>query len=608
MTALRATPAGNWQSVADVPWTLARVLADNALHPVFQPIVRLADGAVTAHEALIRGPAGTPLQMPDAMFAAARAEGLLIELEIACVRAGILAWSRQAMKGKLFVNISGAALVEALARHDVPDLLRVLRGIRVSPESLVFELTEHDRVADMPALLAAVARLRACGVQIALDDFGDGCSSLRLWTEVKPNIVKIDKFFARDIGDHGEKVQMLDALLRLAASLGTTVIVEGIETDVELRVIRDLGVAYGQGYFFGRPAPLGVRAIDADARRELDSTEIAVLPEVGRAVHSDFRVERMLMRAPAVSPDTSHQTVAVMFQADESLQSIAIVEDGAPVGMLNRERFFDQYAKPYFKELYGRKPCTLFAHMSPLTLDRYTGIDTLTQVLTSEDQRYLTEGFIITEGGKYLGVSTGEQLVRAVTEIRIEAARHANPLTFLPGNIPISQHIARLLASGNDFVACYGDLNHFKPFNDHYGYWQGDEMIRLVASVFVAHCDARRDFVGHVGGDDFVVVFQSQDWATRCAGIIDDFNGKARSLFDAEALARGGIEAEDRDGMMRFFGFTTLSIGAVRVRGGQYTQPEQVASAAALAKHKAKLATCGLYLEEDGALREAPPR
>ncbi|WP_420226841.1 EAL domain-containing protein [Pigmentiphaga litoralis] len=608
MTALRATPAGNWQSVEDVPWTLARVLADNALHPVFQPIVRLADGAVTAHEALIRGPAGTPLQMPDAMFAAARAEGLLIELEIACVRAGILAWSRQAMKGKLFVNISGAALVEALARHDVPDLLRVLRGIRVSPESLVFELTEHDRVADMPALLAAVARLRACGVQIALDDFGDGCSSLRLWTEVKPNIVKIDKFFARDIGDHGEKVQMLDALLRLAASLGTTVIVEGIETDVELRVIRDLGVAYGQGYFFGRPAPLGVRAIDADARRELDSTEIAVLPEVGRAVHSDFRVERMLMRAPAVSPDTSHQTVAVMFQADESLQSIAIVEDGAPVGMLNRERFFDQYAKPYFKELYGRKPCTLFAHMSPLTLDRYTGIDTLTQVLTSEDQRYLTEGFIITEGGKYLGVSTGEQLVRAVTEIRIEAARHANPLTFLPGNIPISQHIARLLASGNDFVACYGDLNHFKPFNDHYGYWQGDEMIRLVASVFVAHCDARRDFVGHVGGDDFVVVFQSQDWATRCAGIIDDFNGKARSLFDAEALARGGIEAEDRDGMMRFFGFTTLSIGAVRVRGGQYTQPEQVASAAALAKHKAKLATRGLYLEEDGALREAPPR
>lgn len=340
-----------------------------------------------------------------------------------------------------------------------------------------------------------------------------------------------------------------------------------------------------------------VRAIDADARRELDSTEIAVLPEVGRAVHSDFRVERMLMRAPAVSPDTSHQTVAVMFQADESLHSIAIVEDGAPVGMLNRERFFDQYAKPYFKELYGRKPCTLFAHMSPLTLDRYTGIETLTQVLTSEDQRYLTEGFIITEGGTYLGVSTGEQLVRAVTEIRIEAARHANPLTFLPGNIPISQHIARLLATGNDFVACYGDLNHFKPFNDHYGYWQGDEMIRLVASVFVAHCDARRDFVGHVGGDDFVVVFQSQDWAARCADIIDDFNGKARSLFDAEALTRGGIEAEDRDGMMRFFGFTTLSIGAVRVRGGQYTQPEQVASAAALAKHKAKLETRGLYLE-----------
>ena len=88
----------------------------------------------------------------------------------------------------------------------------------------------------------------------------------------------------------------------------------------------------------------------------------------------------------------------------------------------------------------------LFANTTPLVLDKHTGLDGMTAVLTSVDQRYLTEGFIVTEGGRYLGLGTGEQLVRVVTEARIEAARHANPLTFLPGNIPISEHIARLLA------------------------------------------------------------------------------------------------------------------------------------------------------------------
>ena len=108
-----------------------------------------------------------------------------------------------------------------------------------------------------------------------------------------------------------------------------------------------------------------------------------------------------------------------------------------------------------------------------------------------------------------------------MTKTRIEAARHANPLTFLPGNIPISRHIQRLLESGTDFVACYAHLNNFKPFNDHYGYWRGDQMIRLVARLATTHCDARRDFVGHVGGDDFMLIFQSSNWLQRCKNIVD---------------------------------------------------------------------------------------
>ena len=93
--------------------------------------------------------------------------------------------------------------------------------------------------------------------------------------------------------------------------------------------------------------------------------------------------------------------------------------------------------------------------------------------------------------------------------MRIEAARYANPLTFLPGNIPISAHIDRLLQRDAGFHACYVDLNQFKPFNDQYGYWQGDEV--LVRGDGAGRRTRSATFSG-VGGDDFLVLFQRADW------------------------------------------------------------------------------------------------
>jgi diguanylate cyclase (GGDEF)-like protein len=148
----------------------------------------------------------------------------------------------------------------------------------------------------------------------------------------------------------------------------------------------------------------------------------------------------------------------------------------------------------------------------------------------------------------------------------------------------------RLLKKKVRFVACYADLNNFKPFNDYYGYWRGDEMIRLLSRIAMEQCDAQRDFLGHVGGDDFILLFQSQDWRLRCEVLVRDFNARALEMFDATARQAGGIEAEDRQGVMRFFPCTTLSIGAVAIDGSQYSRAEDVANLAALAKHDAKRA------------------
>jgi diguanylate cyclase (GGDEF)-like protein len=322
------------------------------------------------------------------------------------------------------------------------------------------------------------------------------------------------------------------------------------------------------------------------------------MPTMRTASTSGRLREVHTISAPAVTSQTTNDELARLFEIHSGLHAVALVDNGVPVGLIDRRQFMERNAKRYFRELYGAKPCITFANLSPRLIERDHDTEELVGILTSQDQRYLTEGFIVTDNGRYVGLGTGDQLVRTVTESRIEAARHANPLTFLPGNIPITEHIERLLASGGEFVACYGDLNNFKPFNDHYGYWRGDEMIRLMAKCSVAHCDAQRDFVGHVGGDDFILLFQSSDWERRCELLIEDFNSHAAALYDEAGRSAGGIEAEDRHGVRRFFPLTTLSIGAVRVREGQYRTAELVANAAASAKHRAKLADAGLFVRQ----------
>lgn len=573
-------------------------LAGKGVHAVLQPIADMRSGKVQGHESLIRGDQGHPLHSPDDLFRAARELDQLHRFEALCMQIGVRTWLTQGAHGLIFVNMSADAL---LAMHSTGTLERAAAELSAaggSPASVVIEITEHERVTRHADLLTLAETLRTVGVRFALDDFGDGRSSLRLWAELRPEFVKVDKYFVHNVHNEAVKVQTLRGLLRLAELFDTRIIAEGIETMAELEVVRDLGIPFGQGYLLARPSREACKSLTPEVVAQIKSRVISVLPEVRRTADRDFAIGRIVDAVEPSHPACSINDLAERFARDEGLRAVAFVDGDVVQGLITRQALSDKLTKPFFRDIYGKRPALLFANRSPLQLDRRLGLDGATAVLTSPDQRYLTEGFIVTDNGRYLGLATGQQLVRMVTEARIEAARHANPLTFLPGNIPISEHIARLLASECHFVATYCDLNDFKPFNDHYGYWRGDDMILLLARTLGQHADPRRDFVGHVGGDDFVVLFQSDDWFDRCERALADFNEQAQSLFDEQALARGGIEAEDRFGVKRFFPCTTLSIGAVVVTPGRYSQPEQVASAAAAVKHKAKHSAHGLCVEQ----------
>lgn len=581
--------------------SLERIIRASLLTPLFQPVVDIGQRRIYGHEALIRGPADSALHMPEALFGAARREGLPVSarLELACAGASLGGYGESGAEGCLFINISAPVLLHWWQRWKEGLIERLLDRLPLPAGRLVVELTEQEGAAGaLPALQDALQALRRAGMRVAIDDFGMGHSNLQLWAELQPDLVKVDRYFFAGIA-HDEKRQgMVRAISSLAQCFGTPLVAEGIESADDLTMLWDLGIRYAQGWLLGRPQPDPASRV-AEPVLGLLASQVARQPSgAGQDTARSLRILAPTVRQERHTNDDVHR----LFLEQRELHAVAVLDEkDRPVGIINRRDFSERYAQRYVRELYGRHSCTTLMNAEPVLVDNRTSIAQLSHILVSEDQRYLVDGFIITrDDGRYDGLGTGEALVRSVTELRLEAARYANPLTSLPGNIPISQHIAALLAQEEPFVAGYADLNNFKPYNDVYGYWRGDDMIRLCAEVIRRHCDPRCDFVGHVGGDDFVILMRSHDWLARVREIIAEFDRRALDLYDDEGRRRGGIQAEDRYGVMRSFPFVTLGIGLLRIEPAalSHARAEDIASAAAQVKGRVKRSSEALIVED----------
>ncbi|PLP99784.1 EAL domain-containing protein [Cupriavidus pauculus] len=569
------------------------------LHAVFQPIVTLASGEILGYEALIRGPAGSPHASPDALFRMAQETGTTIGLEMTAARTALASWAALGLAGKLFLNFSPLTL-RHLLDHRGRAMTALLgldgaqgTGARIAPSRVVIEVTEQTAVGDAASFANVVAVLTELGVQYALDDFGTGHANLDRLAELTPQFIKIDKSLVRGIHASSRRLEVLRAILSLMHALGGRVIAEGIETAEELALVRDLGVAAGQGYFLGRPAAHPPAEITSEVRTLLASRQIAVFPQTLRTGWSGMTAGKLLRPMPAVNTETSNNDVLARFHEQGDLHAVAVVDNALrPIGLINRQTLIDRYATPFHRELYGRKACITLANPQPVCFDRRTTLEEMAEHVAGEPTRALADGFVITDEGRYVGLGTGADLLRAITDVRMEAARYANPLTFLPGNILLNQHIDRLIEARSPFHACYADLNHFKSFNDHYGYWKGDELLKGAAAILAQACDPARDFLGHIGGDDYLVLFQGDGWESRIHDAMTRFNDGALAMYAAADRVAGGIWAEDRHGRPMFFPPVTMAVGAVRVSADAMASwrlgSQHVGAAAAVAKRRAK--------------------
>ncbi len=184
---------------------------------------------------------------------------------------------------------------------------------------------------------------------------------------------------------------------------------------------------------------------------------------------------------------------------------------------------------------------------------------------------------------------------------RTSADLEANPLTRLPGNVSIQRELERRIASGEAYAVCYLDLDRFKAFNDHYGFKRGDEVIQRTAEILLKAVNAHGtpgDFVGHIGGDDFIAMTAKDRADALCEVIIQAFDAMAPQLYDAEDRARGHLLHTDRKGQQVKVPLLSISIAVVTNEGGQVTHPGQIAKIGAELKAYAKQFDRSVYVKE----------
>lgn len=565
---------------------LLSIIRQGQLSAVFQPILNFRQKRYFGFEGLIRGPRGSRFHSPLALFETARQYDLQRELERACRETVLCAFARVGLPGRLFINLSPDALIDPHFANGTTRAL--LKRLGLPPERIVIELTENQQIEDFAAMRDILADYRKEGYQIAIDDLGEGFANLRMWSEVQPEFIKIDRSLISGINDNKLKFLLVRSMQEISEACGSRIIAEGIETEEELSTVLGLGISYGQGFLIARPSDDPVVTPSSPMLEHLAGQRIVTSPIMGLYSVYQNTVRDLLRRVEAVTPAVDNEEIYKRFKHHPDIEVIPVVVANRPIGIIDRHYWIEHFTRPFCRELYGHKSCTQFMNAMPLLIDHDAAVQEVGLIVSRVADRCFGDDFIITQDGNYLGMGSSKDLMALITEMQISAARYANPLTLLPGSVPVNQQIDRLLSNETGFTACYCDIDHFKPFNDAYGYSKGDDMIQLVGQLLAEICDQRIDFIGHIGGDDFIVLFQSADWQERCACILKAFDQRAALLSSDQDRAQGGRVGKDRRGNREFHPLPSLSIGALPVLPGQFCSHHEISVACADAKKQAK--------------------
>ena len=230
------------------------LVLEGQVRSVYEPIVEVVAHTVYGYEALARGPEGSELHLPAALFASAEEEDLLFQLDCLCRQSGLDGARDFPRESKLFLNVRPTTIHDPNFQADT--LGRTLEQRNLRPSDVVFEISEQESIKNFSIFREVRDYYGKLGFEIALDDVGAGYASLESVMELGPEYIKVDRAFVAGIDEDPMRQELLRALQTVADKINARIIGEGLDTLEELETLGRLGISFGQGWLFGKPHPL----------------------------------------------------------------------------------------------------------------------------------------------------------------------------------------------------------------------------------------------------------------------------------------------------------------------------------------------------------------
>ncbi|MDR1397588.1 MAG: EAL domain-containing protein [Desulfarculales bacterium] len=544
---------------------IRKILDGGFIKPVYQPIISLQSGEIMGYEALSRITAKELQMNIENMFHAVDKMGCSWELETLCRMKALENAVTKPEGKKLFLNVNSNIIYDENFKNGFTK--KFLRAYGINADDIVFEITERVAVSDKNAFQGSISHYKNQRYGIAIDDVGAGFSGLNMIISAQPDFLKLDMNLIRNIDKDDIKTLLCKAIAEFCRNANINLIAEGIETEEELKELIKLGVQFGQGYFLGTPQET-FAALDPHVS-ELISTYYSK-HYIENARSSVYPIiEHLCKRGQIFSPQAKGEEVYEHIKAAPMITEVYIVDGEKIVGFLSKLALNEYFGGRYGYSLNYRKTVQEIMRTDFFRSGHNMPVDLVARLAMQRPYEQLYDPIIVEKEGKFRGAVTIKDLLEACAKIQIDIAMHANPLTGLPGNLLLEKEIKSRIFGQDPFCITYYDLDNFKGYNDAYGFINGDLMLKLLASLLQEQA-RKNEFVGHIGGDDFIVIADYHDGEAFCQDLLAAFADRVLSLYRPQDVERGYIVSKNRHGVTENFPLASLSIAGISNRKKTY--------------------------------------
>ena len=543
----------NWSKIID------------KLDYAFQPIIYSHTGKIYAVEALLRNVQDIPgLTNIDDLFDLAFNDDYLYELDLQLREKAISKFSKIKINNlKLFYNLDNRIIYNK--NYSQGNTAKILNKYNLNKDSIYFELSEKGTAIEQNALSSMLQRYKESGYKIAIDDFGIGVSGLKLLYFSEANIIKLDRFFISNIDQDSKKKLFCSSIVEMAHIIGMQVIAEGVETVKEFYTCKDIGADFIQGYLVQKPT----KSIEDITNIYQDISNLILNDK--RSNQTNFIDDKYIEEIYPLDVNTSLYDLFLHFKKNTEHNFVPIIDEfGYFLGIIYESDIKKISYSQYGLSLAQNKTfsSTLLKYIKPaLSVEISWGIDEILEMYNLKFNDSL--GIFITQSEKYRGFINLNSLLTLSYKRNIEIATNQNPLTKLPGNNQIEKFISNSFENANINTThiIYFDFNDFKPFNDNYGFRQGDRAI-LIFSELLQKRYPKNSFIAHIGGDDFFVGlkdYKYDDIFELTCNIQEEFKSSVVNLYSNDDKNRGFIISKDRFNTTREFNLLSVSSAIIEI-------------------------------------------